>query len=469
MELWCFLMKKLAHIIDSNNKSMKKFIISISLAIMILFSSGCLGGDGEEEGLTLTIITRHDTSIQEVFENPFLDSTYAAEAGITKIRYMQPVPGLWPTAIDNGGIDVAWGGGPTLFDQLADLGYLMPLSDEILGDALSEIEDAIGGAPMKRYISEYGDDPVWVAAAISSFGFTVNHKVLDFYGLVKPETWDDLADPIYFKDPPIIGVGNAPDTTSNTRIYEIILQNYGWEEGWIKLTEIAANSGIYYGSVDVLNAVETGEIAIGTTIDFYGYSAMEDFPDTEYVIPRGQSLLNGDPIAIMYNTQNVAAAEAFIKFVLSPEGQALWLDDTINRMPVRADAFDTEFGKTRTKLKDLYELTISNQGIEFSDALASSYEGTVVPYWAAVLNKPHGNLLSAWRAMIKAKNEGRLTQTQWDYYVGIMGTPLITLEEAQEINDSMLKDSTFSNAKSVEWANEKAELYDQIKEEIENL
>jgi ABC-type Fe3+ transport system substrate-binding protein len=144
---------------------------------------------------------------------------------------MQPVPGLGPPAIDNGGIDVAWGGGPTLFDQLVDLGYLATLSEDGI-PSLSDIPVSLGGAPMKRYAAS-STDPVWVAAAISSFGFTVNHTVLDALSLETPDTWDDLADPSYLTDPPVIGIGNAPDTTSNTRIYEIILQNYGWEEGWV--------------------------------------------------------------------------------------------------------------------------------------------------------------------------------------------------------------------------------------------
>jgi len=449
-----------------------KFIATISIILMILCASGCIGGgdgdtdgDGDGKGITVTIITRHDTSIQEAFEEEFLESDYAKDANITKVRYMQPVPGLWPTAIENGGIDVAWGGGPTLFDQLVDIGYLDPLTDETLPE-MANIVDSIGGAAMKRYSD---GDILWVAAAISSFGFTVNHNVLDSYDLEKPVTWDDLANPVYFKDPPVIGIGNAPDTTSNTRIYEIILQNYGWEQGWVKLTEIAANSGIYYGSVDVLNAVETGNIAIGTTIDFYGYSSMEKYDYTEYVIPMGQSLLNGDPIALISNSENKEAALAFINYVLSPEGQAIWLIDTINRMPVRADAFDTDFGKTRTKLKELYEITISNQGIEFSEELALSYEGTMVPYWEAVLDKPHNDLIAAWDALIDAWDSGKLTQEQWDHYVNKLGEPLISIEEAQDINETMLMDSAFSNDKSVEWANEKKQVYEEVLEEIENL
>lgn len=467
MRMWCLLMgnqpKRLG-----NYKQLFSLFLCFLLVSVALASSGCIGGDGDgEEGLTLTVITRHDTSIQEAFEGPFLNSTYAEEANVTKVRFMQPVPGLWPRAIDQGGIDVAWGGGPTLFDQLSDLDYLKPLTSDTMQSTLAEIQDSIGGAPMKRYND--AQEPIWVAAAISSFGFTVNHTVLDAYGVDTPQTWDDLVNPEYFKDPPIIGIGNAPDTTSNTRIYEIILQNYGWEEGWIKLTEIAANSAIYYGSVDVLNAVEIGNVAIATTIDFYGYSSMLDYPETEYIIPQGQSLLNGDPIAIVSNTEQLDAAEAFVEYVLSPEGQSVWLDNNINRMPVREDAFETEFGKTRTQLHELFIETINNQGIEFSDALANSYEGTVVPYWEAVLDKPHQDLRDAWDALINARDAGKITEQEWNQYVAELGQPLITLEDAQSLNDQMLTDSAFANEKSVEWAEAKRQVYSQIEEEIENL
>ena len=50
-----------------------------------------------------------------------------------------------------------------------------------------------------------------------------------------------------------------------------------------------------------------------------------------------------------------------------------------------------------------------------------------------------------------------------------LGEPLLTLEDAQSINDSMLKDSAFANSKSVEWAAAKKAVYEEVLEEIENL
>ncbi|MFQ5891901.1 MAG: ABC transporter substrate-binding protein, partial [Candidatus Methanofastidiosia archaeon] len=404
------------------------------LATVIFLSMflGCISQEERKEGITLTVLTRHDTALQEVYEKAFLESELAKNAGITNIQFMQPASALWPTAIERGGIDVAWGGGPTLFDQLIELDLLYEIKDPGVMEEVNAIPDDIGGAPMKRYKD---GKLMWVAAAISSFGFTVNHKILQEYNLRMPVVWDDLASPEFYKEPSVTAIGNAPDTTSNTRIYEIIIQKYGWEEGWIMLTQIAANSAIYYSSVDVLSAVERGDVAVAITIDFYGYSAMLDYPDTEYVIPQGQSIINADPIVIVANTEKLEAANAFIKFVLSSEGQSFWLDEKINRMPVREDAFKTEFGKTRQDLKKLYEITVSNQGIEFSDELALSYEAMLKTYFEAVFDKPHKELKEAWAALIMARSTGAITEAKYNELLLKLGKPLLTIKEAQELND----------------------------------
>jgi hypothetical protein len=53
----------------------------IFLIALMTLSAGCVGGGGgdDEESVTLTIITRHDTSIQEAFEKAFLASSQAQD------------------------------------------------------------------------------------------------------------------------------------------------------------------------------------------------------------------------------------------------------------------------------------------------------------------------------------------------------------------------------------------------------
>jgi len=67
----------------------------------------------------------------------------------------------------------------------------------------------------------------WVTWAVSSFGITINKKVLDRYGLPKPKSWADLASFEYGRAAAqgvrVTGLASLPRSTSNTRIAEIIL------------------------------------------------------------------------------------------------------------------------------------------------------------------------------------------------------------------------------------------------------
>ena len=210
-----------------------------------------------ERDVVLTIITRHESTILVKTKELFLNSPVAKELGIKNIEFIQAGAELWVKYINDAKsignpIDIAWGGGPTLFNMIDMEGLIQPLDPNInpafyavLYEA-SKIPDVIAGSSTKS-IDDQGIIH-WIGAAISSFGFTVNHKKLEEYGVPKPLTWSDLASPVYAKYLPgtaLIGIADPFMSTSNTRMYEIILQAYGWEEGWKVLTLLAANSKIY--------------------------------------------------------------------------------------------------------------------------------------------------------------------------------------------------------------------------------
>ncbi len=418
----------------------KKLIFAVLFIIIIaggvagyyfLMMPGGGGGPQQQQGITIKIITRHDTTIWREFENAFLQTQIAKDYNITDIDWVSPDPGLWDDVINQGGIDVAWGGGPTLFDELIRDGLLAPLTEDIVLEQVNQINDTIAGAPMKRFGSN--NEILWVAAAISTFGFTINTAFLQENNLPTPSTWDNLSSPVFGKllPTPTIAMGNAPGTTSNTRIYEIILQAFGWEQGWNILTRMAGNARIYSGSVETQSAVESGEVGVAMSIDFYGYTSQLVNPDCKYVLPKGQSIVNGDPIALVKNAPHSKAAQAFIAWVLSPEGQSHWLVRQINRMPVRADAFDTPLGKQRPDLKELYNETIHNIGIPFNDSLALSYEETMRYYFEAVLTNAHDQLVAAWKEIAQAYLRGDINQTQYEYLIGILGKPVSWTENGQ--------------------------------------
>jgi len=455
----------------------KRIILVVAVIAVVLVAFFFWPSEEAPTGVTIRIITRHDTAIWNAFEPAFLATDYAKDHNVVDVRWVAPDQGLWEEVIEAGGVDVAWGGGPTLFDTLIDSELLDPLIDsEVLG-FVSMINDTIGGAVMKRL----GDDGeiYWVAAAISSFGFTVNNAFLDQYDLPTPRRWTDLANRTYGSLLPkeTISMGNAPDTTSNTRIYEIILQAFEWDEAWSILTRMAGNAKMYSGSgisVDVQGAVEAGEVGVALSIDFYGYTTLLRNPDCEYVIPEGESIINGDPIALVKGSENRDAAEAFIAYVLSPEGQSQWFYESTNRMPVVEEAFDTELGQSRPDLYDLFQITISNIGIVFDDELALSFTDAIMLYFQSVLTDAHEELKEAWKTLIDAVETGKISESKFEDLALQLGEPVqwtedsvtykFTMEYAQSINTQIRTDPAFANQMAAIWREAARLQYEDVAE-----
>ncbi|MCD6369002.1 MAG: ABC transporter substrate-binding protein [Thermoproteales archaeon] len=425
-------------------------------------------------------MTRHPTEILLAARNAFLKSDIAKKYNITDIITYGLAPGLWVKYIKSGEIDVAWGGGPTLFDYLYLQGLLLPLTSEEVLAAIKEIPDTIAGMPMKRVGSD--GKIYWVAAAIASFGFTVNHDRLEDYNLAVPKSWRDLASPELGKTlvdygTPALGIADPTQSTSNTRMYEIILQRYGWEEGWKILTLMAANAEIYSGSSDVRDAVIRGDIAVGITIDFYGYTAKLVNPKCEYIIPEGESIVNGDPIALVNGTKHPEAAQAFIAWVLT-EGQKILLNPEINRLPVNRKVFDTPIGKNRTDIYEAYNKTLQTTPIKFNDTLAMQYETVMRWYFRATLIDVNDALKEAWKAILTKYFAGELSPAEFENLVNRLAAPLtfkdpetdktvvFTLEYAINIQPKFEKDASYRDSLISAWKSAALEKYKSVLQSV---
>ncbi len=441
---------------------------------------------GDTGPTKLLIITRHDIAIQDKTKELFLNSPVAKELNITDLQFIQVGPSLFEYYLDKASVDVAWGGGPTLFDYLFKDGYLAPIDPSTTPAAYaalyeaSKFPDNIQGIPLKRF----GDDGkiYWIAAALSSFGFTVNHDKLKEWGIPQPRTWVDLSNPI-FATTPQLSVGGADPTksTSNTRIYEIILQVYGWDLGWMILTGFSANSKIYDASDAVREAVIQGEIAVGITIDFYGYIAMQVNPHTEYIMPPKQTAINGDPIALVKKSTHPIKALAFIAWVLSEYGgQQIWLDKEINRLPINPAVFNVApQNLKRPDLQKSYKDALKNIGFIFNDTRAASWEFAMQQYFAsALVGNAHQDLQAAWTPIANAWMNGEISDEWMAYYAWKLLSPLsftdpstgknvtFTEEYAAQINSKIRKDAALLNQLKIAWENAMMKRADSILEEF---
>jgi ABC-type Fe3+ transport system substrate-binding protein len=434
--------------------------------------------------VVLKIITRHGTDITNDAEKAFLKTEYAKRYNIVDIQWIPAGPTLWVNIINmSGDIDAAWGGGPVLFDTVYAAGLLAPLTSTDVQAVLDEIPDEIVGVLVKRYNQ---GQVYWVGAAISSFGFTINTQYLEDMNLPKPKTWADLANETYAVTlpSPSVGTADATKSTSNTRMFEIILQGYGWEDGWKILTLKGANARIYDQSESVRDAVMNGEIGIGTTIDYYGYTAQLENPGIcEYILPEDGTVVNGDPIALLQTSPNKAAAQAFIAWEISTEGQKIWLNPNINRLPINRGVFDTPEGQERSDLESIYNRTLEALVLPFSDDLALSYEYSMMWYYHATIVRPQLKLVEAWLQLTIAKEGGRITQQQFADFVNRLTNPALltftdqatgqtetfTQEYAISINEQIGTDPTFRTEMVSELQSAAEARYDSIVQELGNL
>jgi ABC-type Fe3+ transport system substrate-binding protein len=436
-------------------------------------------------GVTLNVLTRHGSDITRTAELLFRETEYWEEYNFVDIRWVPVTASLWIDTIERKGdtsspIDLAWGGGPVWFDILYRAGLTSPLVSDDVSVYVNQIPDMMEGAPLKRI----DDDEVhWIGAAISSFGFTINTNTLELEGLPQPTKWIDLANETYsvVLPFPIIGTADPTRSTSNTRMFEIILQTYGWEEGWKLLTLLGGNSIIYEGSELVRDAAIRGDIGAGTTIDFYGYTAQLENPELcKYIFPEDGTIVNADPIAMINTSPNPEAAQTFIAWILSPEGQEPWLDPTVNRLPINTQVFETERGQERSDLEENYYKSIDALKIGFSDDLASSYEFAMMNFFKYTLVTPETQLKDAWYELGTAKLDGDLTSAEFKTLVDELTNPLLfeftdpdtgetvtfSEEYAISINQKLMDDMEFKQAIVDLWTETAVARYNSVKDQV---
>jgi len=431
------------------------------------------------------VLTRHGSDITRTAELLFRETEYWEEYNFVDIRWVPVTASLWIDTIErkedtSSPIDLAWGGGPVWFDILYREGQTSPLVSDDVSVYINQIPDMMEGAPLKRIDN---GEVHWIGAAISSFGFTINTNTLELEGLPQPTKWIDLANETYavVLPFPIIGTADPTRSTSNTRMFEIILQTYGWEEGWKLLTLLGGNSIIYEGSELVRDAAIRGDIGAGTTIDFYGYTAQLQNPELcQYIFPEDGTIVNADPIAMINTSPNPEAAQAFIAWILSPEGQEPWLDLTVNRLPINTKVFETEKGQGRPDLEEYYYKSIDALKIEFSDFIATSYEFTMMNFFKYTLVTPETQLKDAWYELATAKLDGDITSAEFKTLVDELTNPLLfeftdpdtgetvtfTEDYAISINQKLMYDPEFKQAIVDIWAETAIARYRSVQDQV---
>lgn len=213
------------------------------------------------------------------------------------------------------GIDILFGGGTDPFQFLDEKNLLEPitLSDEILQSVPHELNKS----PL---ISE---KKTWISPLVGSFGILCNKKVLSFLKIPPPQSWSDLTKSEYKT---WIGAADPRKSGSMHAALEVLLQGFGWEEGWKTILKIASNIRSFSSASSTATMqVASGDVACTLAVDSQAWNQIKLDPDDSifFVIPSEFTLITGDGVSVLKGSNNKSLSEMFITFLLTDEGQKI--------------------------------------------------------------------------------------------------------------------------------------------------
>jgi ABC-type Fe3+ transport system substrate-binding protein len=348
------------------------------------------------------------------------------------------------------GIDLLFGGGEFDHRSLANRGYLVDAGllaamPEVFRDAV--IPQTLAGEtiydPQGRY---YG-------AALASFGICFNpDRVAALRSPHLPEfrdagvpalaftTWSDLAHPalrgqVVMADPTKSGsIATCFVMMLQQQMAEAVRQagatpaaatpaqlDAGWLNGMTLIKGIAGNARAVTDSASkVPRDVGRGDAIAGMCIDFYGRSEAEWTRQESgrervvFVTPQGGTSISADPIALLRGAPHRAEAIAFMRFVLSVDGQRLWnyrvgepggpTRYALRRWSVRRDLFTPEH---LARSSDPHENPfVLAQSFSFQPAWTGPWFDLIRATIKAVVLDPREELQEAWATIIASNRPG---------------------------------------------------------------
>jgi len=422
-------------------------VVVIAASIGVWLLSGGAPQMQQKREVKLVVITRLAPEEGNALRERFLKSELASRAGIVDVEFRKEDVGKWRSFVESGAVDIFFVGGYAVYSSLCRDGYLEPITNSEIISRASSI-----GAQMFR--DERGNI-CFLSASRTIFSFTVNNDYLSRYSLPKPRSWEDLASPNFsaslLKEDPAISFPTPSKSTTAARTIQLILQKYGWDRGWEILTIIGANSKIVESSERARDDVALGVSGAAPTVLVYGLRAVNaSGGKAEFIIAEKGLLPDISPVAIARNTKNKAAAEAFILWLLSDEGQKA-LAELFYYLPYQLPR--------GTALEEIYRRAEGNI-YPYDPEDASKWEFSAIYYFEASIADPDANSLlkRIWTKAVSLYQAGKLSQKDLEDLVHKIGSPLeiefngtksvFTKEFASKINNMLTSPANVDAFKS---------------------
>lgn len=293
-----------------------RLLLAVVAAAAALASCGAGGSDG---GDALVVYSGRNENLVR----PLLDRFARTTGTDIRVRYADTAE-LLPTLLEEGRntrADVFVSQDAGALGELALKGLLRPLPGDVLDPVDPRFRDADGR---------------WV-------GVTARARVIAYNtDRLRPE--DLPRSVLEVTDPKWRGrVGYPPTNASFVAFVTSLRETVGEERTRAFLQGLKDNGARRYdNNVLTVGAVASGEIDLGLTNHYYLYNEFKERPGAPVAnfFPGQEeggegTFVNVAGVAVLANTDKVAAAERFVRFLLSPESQRYFREETAE-YPLRA-------------------------------------------------------------------------------------------------------------------------------------
>jgi ABC-type Fe3+ transport system substrate-binding protein len=384
--------------------------------------------------ITLNILSVFDVTILSQIESSFLDSPYAEDHNIVNIDWVGVDTTVWDILIRESSNDLVLGPWD-IIDSLGQAGFLHPIAD------LTHItvNESIAGVALKGH-SE--NQTVWCSVATRNtiFELLVNDTLLSEYGLEIPETFEELLYPTFYPEElgfSLIGLDDPSTGLVEYQLQNFLTKAYSWADGIQNLTLLFANSMLYSHEGDALEALFEGDTGIAMTV--FNAQDLDPLPETvQRTHLQNMVIVNPTAVAISNESKHVSQSDAFIEFLLSPDGQKIWLEQS-NLFPVRREAFEMMGEEIDDRIFSEFNWTSRTTG--FGVSMTYTDESTALGvYMDSTAIVPYSNLTHCWRSIVDAYNNGSIDELQLRNFATELGEPLTFLSPISGENETFTRE-----------------------------
>ncbi len=367
---------------------------------------------------------------------------------------------------------------PEAVEVLESRGLLEPfyLPDDPEWQAINNSMPAdFSGIPLKDMDPTYGKYNWW-AQFMDSYVIMYNTEYAKLFNAPEPTDWIDYTDPIYMDK---LAMTPPKKSGGQHAAVEVVLQWYGWSEGWKMLHMMGANMGKFgERSSEPPTWVERGEFGFTFASVGYAIAKKQAGAPIEWFFPPkegAQKVTTFSPLylAILKGAPHKEVAIEFMKFALSAEGMRAWLnrEPPSYLLPVLPEAYQG----INVELPNIYEEGI--QVINYDSRLAAQRYVVLNELFDVMIVRKHSELREAWTALTEAKKaiddaaaaKGETVEVQaarqiYEEALDVLGSVPISESWAATFGKRFETDPTFQEQVRGEWDAFATQKYNKVKE-----